>query len=469
VNKVSKLLGLLIISVASLVAEDPFLESQALHFQEKLETAVKALSELNEEIGEAKAPLLGKLNESRTRAARLRNDVETALLSKAERQQAVGLAKSDVEEHAQHVDYSQALAGDYLGSFEARLNISEDQRYRDRVNEIRLEVESDGGILSEGGLERRFEILDTSMSRLEGLLGGDRFEGRGVSEDGNLVQGQFLVWGPTSFFLSSDRAAFGLAESEANSLEPIVKIYGNLDFGVLESVFAKGEAVLPLDGSLGKASSIEAAKWSISDHVKRGGYVGFAIIGFAFLTALISLVKVFDFASVKASSEDVDSLVALVEEGENEKAMVAAKQRSYPYQSILTVALENRKEDDAVIDDVVIGEIQKAKLRFDRFLPFLAITAATTPLMGLLGTVVGMIKTFALITVFGSGEAKSLSSGISEALITTEFGLLVAIPALLLHGAFVRVSKEKVGHLEDYAANFLVGLRKLKRREASGH
>ena len=88
----------------------------------------------------------------------------------------------------------------------------------------------------------------------------------------------------------------------------------------------------------------------------------------------------------------------------------------------------------------------------------------TTPLMGLLGTVVGMIKTFALITVFGSGEAKSLSSGISEALVTTEFGLLVAIPAILLHGAFVRASKDRVGAFEDFGADFVVGLKKLARK-----
>ena len=70
----------------------------------------------------------------------------------------------------------------------------------------------------------------------------------------------------------------------------------------------------------------------------------------------------------------------------------------------------------------------------ERFLPFLAITAAAAPLLGLLGTVIGMIKTFQLITIFGTGDAKSLSSGISEALVTTALGLSVAIPILILHG-----------------------------------
>lgn len=76
--------------------------------------------------------------------------------------------------------------------------------------------------------------------------------------------------------------------------------------------------------------------------------------------------------------------------------------------------------------------------RVSSLLPVIAITAATSPLLGLLGTVSGMIQTFNLITVFGSGDPKPLAGGISEALITTLFGLVVAIPALILHAFLSR-------------------------------
>lgn len=88
----------------------------------------------------------------------------------------------------------------------------------------------------------------------------------------------------------------------------------------------------------------------------------------------------------------------------------------------------------------------------------MAITAAAAPLLGLLGTVTGMIKTFNLITIFGTGDAKSLSSGISEALVTTELGLIVAIPALILHGILSRMAKEKLGTLEQTALSFINGV-----------
>ena len=69
----------------------------------------------------------------------------------------------------------------------------------------------------------------------------------------------------------------------------------------------------------------------------------------------------------------------------------------------------------------------------ERYLSILSVSASAAPLLGLLGTVTGMIHTFRLITMFGTGDAKLLSGGISEALVTTEAGLIVAIPALLIH------------------------------------
>jgi len=85
---------------------------------------------------------------------------------------------------------------------------------------------------------------------------------------------------------------------------------------------------------------------------------------------------------------------------------------------------------------------QEFKFKMNRWLPVIALTAGVSPLLGLLGTVTGMIKTFQLISLFGAGDAKLLSSGISEALITTEFGLVVAIPALVFHTYLQRRAKK---------------------------
>ena len=81
----------------------------------------------------------------------------------------------------------------------------------------------------------------------------------------------------------------------------------------------------------------------------------------------------------------------------------------------------------------------------------IALTAAVAPLLGLLGTVSGMITTFKLMTLFGSGDASAVSAGISEALVTTELGLVVAIPALLAHALMSRKVKSYYSELETTA------------------
>jgi biopolymer transport protein ExbB len=108
---------------------------------------------------------------------------------------------------------------------------------------------------------------------------------------------------------------------------------------------------------------------------------------------------------------------------------------SYPAKSgqknlLLKVLNFNGKDKGALNDIIDEGMIHEHKV-IDRFGTMILVFAAVAPLMGLLGTVTGMISTFDIITEHGTGDPKLLSHGISEALITTELGLLVAIPALL--------------------------------------
>jgi biopolymer transport protein ExbB len=87
--------------------------------------------------------------------------------------------------------------------------------------------------------------------------------------------------------------------------------------------------------------------------------------------------------------------------------------------------------------------ILKESQLIDRFGVVILVIASVAPLMGLLGTVTGMISTFDIITLYGTGNPKLLSGGISEALITTMFGLIVAIPALLI-GQFLSAKTESI-------------------------
>lgn len=125
-------------------------------------------------------------------------------------------------------------------------------------------------------------------------------------------------------------------------------------------------------------------------------------------------------------------------------------------------------ESRGVIEELLFERILRVRPTLERFLPFLSMTAAAAPLLGLLGTVVGMIKTFQLITIFGTGDAKSLSSGISEALVTTALGLIIAIPTLIVHGSLSRMAKRKLGLLEELSVAFVNGVSSIRHRFEQG-
>jgi biopolymer transport protein ExbB len=94
--------------------------------------------------------------------------------------------------------------------------------------------------------------------------------------------------------------------------------------------------------------------------------------------------------------------------------------------------------------------------RLERFLPTLGVLAAIAPLLGLLGTVTGMINTFQVITAVGTGDPRMMSGGISEALLTTQFGLTVAIPIMIIHHFLERRVDKIVGDMEEKGTAFAV-------------
>lgn len=110
--------------------------------------------------------------------------------------------------------------------------------------------------------------------------------------------------------------------------------------------------------------------------------------------------------------------------------------RGSPLGRILAAGLMNRKRDREVMKDSIEEVGRHVAHDLERFLNTLGTIASISPLLGLLGTVIGMIKVFAVITAQGVGDPSVLAEGISEALITTAVGLTVAIPSLMFYRYF---------------------------------
>jgi biopolymer transport protein ExbB len=110
--------------------------------------------------------------------------------------------------------------------------------------------------------------------------------------------------------------------------------------------------------------------------------------------------------------------------------------------SLLVARFIPTRSGDRALDRFILDEtVSRINRSLDDYLSVIGVLAAVAPLLGLLGTVTGMIGTFHVLAVFGTGNAKAMAGGISEALITTQTGLLVAIPGLYLKGVLDRRAK----------------------------
>ena len=133
------------------------------------------------------------------------------------------------------------------------------------------------------------------------------------------------------------------------------------------------------------------------------------------------------------------------------KTNLQSLKASSPLGEILAMGLINHHHGRETMKESIEETGRKVVVEMERFLNLLGTIALIAPLLGLLGTVLGMIKVFTVITAQGVGNAGALAGGISEALLTTAAGLSVAIPALIFHRHFERRIEEFVIGMEQEA------------------
>jgi biopolymer transport protein ExbB len=347
---------------------------------------------------------------------------------------------------------SETLFGEYMRNFESRLHIAEIQRYKNILETARLASEN-RTLPQREVYEAQLALLSVSLERIEDVLGGTRFHGTAVDSTGLVKNGAFVLVGPAAIFRSHDGKVVGTVEQRLGSLEPAVISFGDpLDAAAAEELITEGTGRFPFDPTRGNAHKIERTQETLIEHIKKGGPVMYPIFGLAGAALLVALFKWSSMAFIRIPSQKkIRALLNAVAERNKSLAVQKAKAMGGPVGRMLQVGTEHIEEPRELIEEVMYEKILSTRLRLQRFLSFIAVSAASAPLLGLLGTVTGIINTFKLITVFGSGDVKTLSGGISEALITTEFGLIVAIPSLLLHAFLSRKARGVVNQMEKAA------------------
>ncbi len=304
-------------------------------------------------------------------------------------------------------------------------------------------------------------LLRVANARVDERLGGVRGPGLAYGADGMELQGEYLRYGPLLFFWPLGSMPAGLAALRLGSVAPT--LFNQLtaaDQAALASLRAGAVALVPMDLSMGQAISLREQEDSLLEHYLKGGPVMIPIVFLALMCLVLILWRVpvlLRLPSARAVKR-VGEVVALVRDGRIAEAEKLADSLGRPLSTLVRAGVAARGTSRDSLEELLYEQTLVLIPPLGRSLSALAVSASAAPLFGLLGTVTGIIHTFQLITVYGSGDARLLSSGISEALITTEAGLLVAIPALLIHAWCTRRVRHMSAQAQEAAICLLNGL-----------
>lgn len=233
--------------------------------------------------------------------------------------------------------------------------------------------------------------------------------------------------------------------------------------------YVRGEReVVPFDLSSGGALRQISHQTDFLEQLRAGGPIVWPIVGLAVVALIIVLVRAFYLNRIHANTDRfMDQVHQMAARGDwraAEEVVASHKRQKSPVLAVIKAGLAVRRKDretqESVLQEAILHELP----RVEAGLSVLAILGAVAPLLGLLGTVTGMINTFRVITLFGTGDPKLMSGGISEALVTTELGLMVAIPIMLAHTFLSRRSDHIVGDMEQKAVQ-LTNIMQLRLEE----
>ena len=312
------------------------------------------------------------------------------------------------------------------------------------------------GLEKESSIESKMKsIFEHSYNLTQTERQVNQYKGKYIASNGQGKESTIVEFGQIAAF----------AKLQAGKYIPLLPIKGGhlQQFGTDISTKLSGDSnhLYLIEG---KNKSIEQrAEKTLDDFLKGAGHVGMVIIILGFVSILLIMVRaLLLLKSGKDDSQKIEDITNFISKDEISNAIEAAKQNNTSIARIMKTTLENIKLEKEQLERKIREAVIKENFVIDKFGSVILVIAAVAPLMGLLGTVTGMISTFDIITEFGTGDPKLLSSGISEALITTELGLVVAIPSLLLGNILTSWSQKIKSRME---ANVLRILNNYKKHE----
>ena len=231
---------------------------------------------------------------------------------------------------------------------------------------------------------------------------------------------------------------------ELAQVQPLAKQPAGYISGTASSFFntSSGFAPVYLDPSRGAILALETRKRTLMEFYHQGAEVGYGITVLLVIGLLIALERVIVLGAVGAKIKA-------------QTKNMSQPNSNNPLGRLLKVYHDNRDADAETLELKLDEQILRETPTVDRGINLIKMFAAIAPLMGLLGTVIGMIMTFQTITLFGTGDPKIMAGNISLALVTTALGLIAALPLILVHSVVAGKAKAVLHKLDEQAAGLI--------------
>ncbi|TAE85397.1 MAG: hypothetical protein EAZ82_13380 [Verrucomicrobia bacterium] len=407
----------------------------------------------------------------------------------------------EIEARKNDITYASGVLNQYAKAIVTRLHPAESQLYRQAIELLDQKATAAAGD-PKTEISERAKILNTGIQRLAAIAGGQRFEGKALGRAGQALEGTVFLAGPSVLFASNDKSFEGIA-SPADTGAGLAAIIPLAETnGSIAKAIDSGNGDVPLDATGGRA--IEAAIKNpggehggamehialfgdIAKNMMFDGWIAIAVCVLMIAVGwTIAARKILYLNSVaKGTREfirqwsllsndltaidhaDKGSVQSLGGNADSATQALIHKSPLYEIYHIGSDEIRHRLEQDRTHKKGLTGRsIQAIRAALDAGLVrsqhkltdglvYLTISIAGGPYVGLLGTVVGVMITFALIAKQGEVDVNAIAPGIASALLATVAGLIVAIPALFVYSYLNNRIKSMVGEMQVFIDEFV--------------
>lgn len=453
------------LAFASVHAQSPaptIFKSAASSAQKDYEKSLADLSRVRAEIDKDKEPMNRRLANAEAELAALQEKYGPLTTELDQAELNVVNLKSQVKLATDESTYLTNIMDEFTKGYESKVHVSELQKLGDVLAKAKAASDNDK-ISVKDRFIAQVSLINAAIERLKNVIGGTLFEGQAVDSQGFVMDGKFALIGPMAYFSDKTGAGAGIAMPQVGSPMPIIRSITPEINASIATLVETGKGMLPLDATLGGAIKDFVTKHTLLDTYKHGGPIMHPLLIVSILVFGTALERIFFILREKKrrKPKDVHEVLEAVESGDFDKAITLGRKSQDYVARALSHALEHVETN--ITDALGMSASLEIK-RFKRGFFVLDTGMTIAPLLGLLGTVTGMMASFAAIGG-DMGAPTAITGGIAEALIATAFGLVIAMAGLVPFNYLNNMVEDAEHELEVAASKLELIIEKNKKHE----